>query len=1003
MGVARRVAVSVAVSALMAPLFGTSATVAAPLASQQSNLAAACPDPEPGSAQCLAVRRIDVAARAAASVSPQNPPQGYSPSDLQSAYALPSMTAGVGSGMVVGIVDAYDLPTAESDLAVYRSQWGLSACTSSGPNPCFQQVDERGQPVDRTPGDTYYVAPDAGWGTEIALDIELVSAVCPNCRIVLVEAFNNSWDNLGTAVDRAVTMGAVAVSNSYVGPESPNTSTVEAHFTHPGVAITAASGDCGYDCVGTFGVPTGDHAAVGYPASSTHVIAVGGTRLTRDLSTARGWSEAAWGDAYGGGGSGCSTLVPRPSWQPAGVCGAYRSSADVSAVADPATGVAMYVTTTVEGVTTSQWTVEGGTSAASPIVAAAYGLAGGPTADYPVKTLYADPSGLFDAIGGNNDVTFHSCGEIVLCNALTGYDGPTGLGTPHGIGAFNAVATVPGKPTNLAASPGNASIRLSWAEPDNGGAAITSYTVTETPSTTVPCTMTGVASCTATGLTNGSPYTFTIHASNSVGAGPESDPSVSASPAAAAVPGKPTAVSGIGFAATATMSWTAPSDTGGSAIKGYTVTSSPDGKQCTTTGALTCSVTGLTAGRVYTFTVTATNDTGTGPKSDPSATVFTIGSTYHPMATPVRMLDSRTGNGFGGKLVANIPRTFQVGGRDVVPLAATAVTGNVTVTGETSSWAVFIGPNPTASPKSSTINFIKGDILANGVTVALSSTGSLSATFMAKAGNTTDLVFDVTGYFTPDDSGATYHRLDPFRIVDSRVGTGLTQKLVANTHVSFDVRLHGGVPAEATAVTGNVTVVNSTSSWAMYVGPDPLDNPQSSTINFKRGQIVANNVTVGLTDTGQLNATFISSAGNKTDLVFDVTGYYSPGLGGAKYVPLSPVRMLDTRIGNGLVGRLTANTPRSFAVGGRGLIPSAATAMSGNLTVTGQTSSWAIFAGPVKIAKPLTSTLNFKKGEVRANGLSVGLAGDGTLAVTYMSSGSNTTDLVLDVTGYYVP
>jgi len=399
---------------------------------------------------------------------------------------------------------------------------------------------------------------------------------------------------------------------------------------------------------------------------------------------------------------------------------------------------------------------------------------------------------------------------------------------------------------------------------------------------------------------------------------------------------------------------------------------------------------------------------------DPKLSTDSIGigvtyapTTYHAV-TPTRLLDSREGNGFSGKLVANTPRSFQVTGRDLdgggtVPAGATAVTGNLTVTDESSSWAVYLGPDPIAYPASSTINFNKGDIIANGVTVALSTAGSVSATYMAKSGNTTNLVFDLTGYFTPDtSSGATYHPIAPARIVDSRKGQGLSHKLTANHAGTFAVWNQGSVPNTAVAVTGNLTVVNSTNSWAVYLGPNPVDNPSSSTVNFRSRQVVANNLTVALSDTGTLSATYMSSGGNTTDLVFDVTGFYTNDLSGDEYVPLRPVRMLDSRWANGIVGKIYASSPRTLQVAGRGGVAADAKGMSANVTIVNQTSSWAIYVGPTPVAKPTTSNLNFVKGDVKANGVTVALGSVGVVYVTYMSSGKNKTDLVIDVTGYFV-
>jgi spore germination protein YaaH len=377
-------------------------------------------------------------------------------------------------------------------------------------------------------------------------------------------------------------------------------------------------------------------------------------------------------------------------------------------------------------------------------------------------------------------------------------------------------------------------------------------------------------------------------------------------------------------------------------------------------------------------------------------------TTYHAVA-PSRILDTRVGNGLSAKLSANTPATFQVTGRGGVPAGATAVTGNVTVVNSTYSWAVYLGPDPIASPTSSTLNFNKGSIVSNGLTVALGSGGTLSATYMSFAGNTTDLVFDVTGYFTADMSGATYHSMTPVRLLDSRSGNGLSAKLVANTPAAFQITGRGGVPAGATAVTGNVTVVNATNSWAVYLGPVATASPKTSTINFNAGDIRANGITVALSAGGSLSATYMSTARNTTDLVFDVTGYYTADATGTRYMPLTAARLLDTRVGNGLSAKLSANTPATFAVTDRGGVPTSATAVTGNVTVVNPTSSWAVYVGPDPIASPTSSTINFKAGDTLANGLTVALGSGGTLSATYMSFAGNGTDLVFDVTGYYLP
>jgi subtilase family serine protease len=320
-------------------------------------------------------------------------PSGLFPADLHSAYGLPSTG---GAGQTIAIVDAYDDPTAEADLGVYRSQFGLGSCTTA--NGCFRKVNQTG---GTTPPRT-----DAGWAEEISLDVDMASAICPNCKILLVEATSASLADLGTAVNTAASLGATQISNSYGGGEFSTETSAESYYNHPGVAITASSGDAGY--------------GVEFPAASRYVTAVGGTTLTRS-STARGWSETAWA----GAGSGCSLYVPKPAWQHDAGC-ARRTVADVSAVANPSTGVAVYDSTRYQG--SSGWLVFGGTSVSAPIIAGVYALAG----NQPLSFTYANSASLFDVTSGSNG----SCGGSYLCTALPGYDGPTGLGTPNGAGAF---------------------------------------------------------------------------------------------------------------------------------------------------------------------------------------------------------------------------------------------------------------------------------------------------------------------------------------------------------------------------------------------------------------------------------------------------------------------------------------------------------------------------------------------------------------------------------------
>src|ERR1035437_6505138 len=382
-------------------------------------------------------------------------------------------------------------------------------------------------------------------------------------------------------------------------------------------------------------------------------------------------------------------------------------------------------------------------------------------------------------------------------------------------------------------------------------------------------------------------------------------------------------------------------------------------------------------------------------------------TTYHAL-TPSRILDTRSGMGLSGSLSSHVARTFQVTGQGNVPTNATAVTGNLTATGPSSLGYLYIGPFASNDPTSSTLNFSLGDDRANGVTVALGGTGTLSVTYAASTlGPTAQVIFDVTGYFTPDMSGATYHALTPARILDSRDGYWIGLAGAFSSHVArtFGVAGRGGVPSNATAVTGNLTVTQQTSLGYLYMGPSAMNNPTSSTLNFPLGDDRANGVTVALGAGGTLSVTYVAVPGATAQVVLDVTGYFTADTSGARYVPLAPTRLLDSRDGYwiGLAGASSSHVARTFTVSGHGGVPSNATAVTGNLTVTGQTSLGYLYVGPNAMNNPTSSTLNFPLGDDRANAVTVALGAGGTLSVTYVAVPGATAQVVFDVTGYFTP
>jgi subtilase family serine protease len=332
----------------------------------------------------------------AQAATPNLTPSGLHPSDLLSAYGIPANSGSATT--VVAIVDAYGYNNAEADLAVYRSTYGLPACTTA--NGCFKKVNQNGVQGS-------YPRQNTGWAQETALDLDMVSAMCPYCKIVLVEASSASFGNLAAAENTAASLGAHVISNSYGGGEN-GSQNYEGSYNHPGVAITVSTGDSGY--------------GVQFPASSPHVTAVGGTHLVKS-ATARGWSETAWS----GGGSGCSTLYAKPAWQLDVGCN-KRMEADVSAVADPNTGVSVYGPANGNS---SAWLVFGGTSVAAPLVGGIYGVNGGSVNSG--SNPYAKTTALNDVTSGSNG---SNCPNAYYCNAGVGYDGPTGLGTPIGASAF---------------------------------------------------------------------------------------------------------------------------------------------------------------------------------------------------------------------------------------------------------------------------------------------------------------------------------------------------------------------------------------------------------------------------------------------------------------------------------------------------------------------------------------------------------------------------------------
>ena len=460
----------------------------------------------------------------------------------------------------VAIVDAYDDPSAEADLDVYDKQFGLPACTTA--NGCFRKVNQSGKPkpLPKQHGE---------WAAEISIDVQMVRAVCQSCRILLVEASSDEFGDLGVAVNSAVAAGAEEVSNSYGGAEQRSYATLaSAYYDHPGTVVLAGTGDCGYLNQACAGEP----AAADFPAAAPQVLAVGGTSLSEHDQA---WSATAWND----GGSGCSGVFGAPSWQSAVPgfsatgCAGGRSVADVAAIGDPNTGVDVYDSTPEGGGTPTGWGVWGGTSVAAPILAAEFALAGGARGvAYPSATLYShlgDAGSLYDVLSGGNG----NCAGTSECQALAGFDGPTGLGSPLGLGAFS----IAGTPVSTA--PPTISGFAEQGQKLTAGHGAWSNAPSSSSEQWARCNLSGYGCAPIAGAT-GSSYVLT------------------AADAAATIRLQETAVNAAGASAPAASTQTATVTAGVPAIAGFSPSSGITGSAFTIEGTALASVSAVKLGKL---------------------------------------------------------------------------------------------------------------------------------------------------------------------------------------------------------------------------------------------------------------------------------------------------------------------------------------------------------------------------------------------------------------------
>jgi hypothetical protein len=847
----------------------------------------ACGSAQPGHAQCFA-EQVAYAPDAPAPGCLEND-GAYDPCDLQSAYDLPSATNG--TGRTVAVVDAFDDANAESDLAVYRSNFGLPACTTA--NGCFEKVDQNG-------GTNYPGSPPSGddWVAEIGLDLDMVSAICPNCHIILVEADSDEDNSLFFSEDEAVTLGATEISNSWGGREFVGENTgYDPYFDHPGIAITASTGDNGY--------------GVAFPAASPYVTAVGGTDLSPSTN-ARGWTETAWN----GAGSGCSGVEARPSWQSANTnitsqC-ARRADADVSAVADTGTPVFSYDSAG------GGWIEVGGTSVASPIIASVYAL----TTSAPINNasyIYGHTSGLNDVTSGSNG----SCGGVDLCTAGVGWDGPTGLGTPDGTTAFGVGVPII-KSVAPASGPvaGGQVITVSGTgfaagmTVTLGGTAITPSNISYSSFTvTTPAEAAGTDAIQVTtsggvsALSSADIYTYIAPANyvpmtpfrifdtrGGAPLGPNSSRAVQIT-GVGSIPGAAVAV---------VLNVTEVNDTAASLLTVYPAgnpkpnASNLNFNAGTTTPNLVTVTLGA-GGAVVIYNAAGSVNVLADVEGyfQPPASATPAGE-FHPI-NPARVCDTRSSTKAAsackthGILVAGTPMLVTVTTGGQIPGGGMAVAAVLNLTGVAGSAATYVSVYPPQSngtcgtPGVSTLNILAGDVEANRVMVELGQgpSGPDTAVCVFASAGEINILLDANGWFgtAAAPAGFQYQAIVPSRICDTRgASAGCAAGTIGAGQPSarvISVDGVGGVPAATSgtvvqAVIANLTATGPTQGTYLVAYPaNQTSAPSASDINLVAGATLPNLVVVQLDTSGDTHngdVDLFNSVGS-VNAIIDIEGW----------------------------------------------------------------------------------------------------------------------------------